>query len=324
MNQTYSKKNFLLKLCTLSITITISLALSSCTPQRRAMLRLTAEKFHEQVIAAITSVKEIYALTNVPIESSLSRDLITRQLLTDPSINFRDINEVNKIITQDDETDKSPSDFERELENLTAEYDTALEIFKNLENIDYGSDKIVAQTAQPARCLTVKMLLLAKEIQANPPKPNNPQRVLISLKLNELRKQYNSPELSARTNPEEIKRQVAEQIDTWLAINAAEKKMIEDSVSQLVIAADIGRRLSKLIDDYANLNFDVIATRITQIMGLTSNFIGKDYSSTLTRMRALETAINSDPTLRDFLREVSIKSRRTPTSQPQLCQEVSG
>ncbi|WP_427162358.1 hypothetical protein ACQFX9_12835 [Aliinostoc sp. HNIBRCY26] len=286
------------------------------------MLRITAEKFHEQVIAAITSVKEIYTLSNVPLEPSESRKLITDQLLDSNEIDFSDINQVNEIITQDDTTDQPPSAVERDLEDLTAEYDTALEIFKNLENIDYGSSQIVAKTTQPARCLTVKMLLLAKEIQANPPKPSNPRRVLISLKLQDLQKQYLDAKSSGNTNTVEIKRQVAEQIDEWLKINAAEKKLIEDSITQLVIAADTGSKLSKLIDEYSDLDFEVIATRITQIVGVTSSLTGKDYSSVLTRMKTLETTINSDPTLRDFLRDVSIKTRLTPTSQPKLCQEL--
>lgn len=322
MNITKFKRKSLVKLCTLTVTITISLALSSCTPQRRTMLRITAEKFHDQVLDAMTSVKQIYTLTNVPLESSVSRDLIARQLLTDTTIDFSNISEVNKIITQDDETDKPPSEFERELENLTAEYDTALEIFQNLENIDYGSSKIVAQTAQPARCLTVKMLLLAKQIESRPPKPKNPQRVIISLRLNQLQKQYNNPELSPQTNQEEIKRQVTEQIDEWLAVNAAEKEIIEESISKLVIAADTGRKLSKLIDDYGNLNFEVIATRVTQILGVTSSVTGRDYTSVLTKMKTLETAINEDPTLRDFIREVSFKNPHSQISQPKLCQQI--
>ncbi|MCF4967569.1 hypothetical protein [Nostoc sp. CMAA1605] len=287
------------------------------------MLRVTAEKFHEQVIAAITSVKEIYTLGNVPLEPSVSRESITEQLLDDNGIDFSNINQVNKIITQDDTTDKPPSVVERDLEDLTAEYDTALEIFKNLENVDYGSSQIVAKTTQPARCLTVKMLLLAKEIQANPPKPSNPRRVLISLKLKDLQQQYREAESSGNTTKiAEIKRQVAEQIDEWLKINAAEKKLIEDSITQLVIAADTGSKLSKLIDEYSDLDFEVIATRVTQIVGVTSSLTGKDYSSVLTKMRTVETTINSDPTLRDFLRDVSIKTRLTPTSQPKLCQEL--
>ncbi|QLE57880.1 hypothetical protein [Nostoc sp. TCL26-01] len=280
------------------------------------MLRITTEKFHEQVVEAIASLKEIYQLNNVPLSPELSRDLITQQLLTDPTINFRDIRAVDKIITQDNETNKQPSSFDQDLAALTAEYDTALEIFQNLENIDYGSSKIVSQSAQPARCLTVKMLLLAKQIQERPPKPNNPQRVLISIKLQQLRKQFNN----SPANSEDIKRQVAEQIDKWIQVNTAEKKMLEDAVSKLVTAADTGRQLSKLIDDYANISFEIMATRITQILGVTTTLSGRDYSSILIRMKTVESAINQDKTLKDFVREVSFNRRQPEISKAQLCQ----
>lgn len=298
----------------------MSLTLSSCTPERRTMLRITTERFHNQVVEAIASVKDVYTLKNVPLDPQLSRELITQQLLTDPSINFRNIIEIDKIITQDDETNKQPSNLDRELDALTAEYDTALEVFQNLENIDYGSSRIVAQTAQPARCLTVKMLLLAKQIQERPPQPNNSQRVLISVRLQQLRRLYNNRNSSSPTSAEEIKRQVAEQIDEWLRVNADEKAALEDTVTKLLIAADTGRQLSRLIDDYSNLSFDVIAARVTQIIGITSNLTGKNYSSLRTRMRTIERVINEDRTLREFVSDVSLRRTQPQTSKPQLCQ----
>ncbi|BAT54996.1 hypothetical protein NOS3756_39720 [Nostoc sp. NIES-3756] len=284
------------------------------------MLRITTERFHNQVVEAIASVKDVYTLKNVPLDPQLSRELITQQLLTDPSINFRNIIEIDKIITQDDETNKQPSNLDRELDALTAEYDTALEVFQNLENIDYGSSRIVAQTAQPARCLTVKMLLLAKQIQERPPQPNNSQRVLISVRLQQLRRLYNNRNSSSPTSAEEIKRQVAEQIDEWLRVNADEKAALEDTVTKLLIAADTGRQLSRLIDDYSNLSFDVIAARVTQIIGITSNLTGKNYSSLRTRMRTIERVINEDRTLREFVSDVSLRRTQPQTSKPQLCQ----
>ncbi|BAY37228.1 hypothetical protein NIES2111_15650 [Nostoc sp. NIES-2111] len=284
------------------------------------MLRITTERFHNQVVEAIASVKDVYTLKNVPLDPQLSRELITQQLLTDPSINFRNIIEIDKIITQDDETNKQPSNLDRELDALTAEYDTALEVFQNLENIDYGSSRIVAQAAQPARCLTVKMLLLAKQIQERPPQPNNSQRVLISVRLQQLRRLYNNRNSSSPTSAEEIKRQVAEQIDEWLRVNADEKAALEDTVTKLLIAADTGRQLSRLIDDYSNLSFDVIAARVTQIMGITSNLTGKNYSSLRTRMRTIERVINEDRTLREFVSDVSLRRTQPQTSKPQLCQ----
>jgi hypothetical protein len=164
------------------------------------------------------------------------------------------------------------------------------------------------------------MLLLAKQIQERPPQPNNSQRVLISVRLQQLRRLYNNRNSSSPTSAEEIKRQVAEQIDEWLRVNADEKAALEDTVTKLLIAADTGRQLSRLIDDYSNLSFDVIAARVTQIMGITSNLTGKNYSSLRTRMRTIERVINEDRTLREFVSDVSLRRTQPQTSKPQLCQ----
>jgi len=164
------------------------------------------------------------------------------------------------------------------------------------------------------------MLLLAKQIQERPPKPNNPQRVLISVKLQQLRKLYNSPNSSL--SAEEIKRQVAEQIDEWLKVNAFEQAAIEDTTTKLLIAADTGRQLSKLIDDYSSVNFEVIASRVTQIMGLTTSITRRNYSSTQTKLKNIERLITEDKTLREFMTEVSFKRPQSQTSKSPLCQQL--
>ncbi|MBE9083183.1 hypothetical protein IQ278_13775 [Tolypothrix sp. LEGE 11397] len=284
------------------------------------MLRLTAETFRNQAVEAIASVKKIYQLNDLPLEPEISRDFVVEQLLSDRRINFGDPREVDKIITGENQSNNQPSDLERELDALQSEYDTAIEIFNNLETIDYGSVKIVAQTAQPARCLTVKMLLLAKQIQQKPPKPNNPQRVLIGLKLQQLQRKYNNPNTYSQIGPEEIKRQVAEQIDAWLKVNAAEQQILNESISRLLIAADTGRKLSKLIDEYPSLSFEAIATRITKIVGVANTVTGRDYSSILSRINSIEQSINADKTLQGFFQEVSQNNLRSQPLKSQLCQ----
>ncbi|MDZ7958042.1 MAG: hypothetical protein RMY34_09080 [Aulosira sp. DedQUE10] len=284
------------------------------------MLRLTAETFRNQAVDAIASVKKIYQLNELPLDADISRDFVVEQLLSDRRINFGDPREVNKIITGENQSNNQPSDFERELDALQSEYDTAIEIFNNLETIDYGSAKIVAKTAQPARCLTVKMLLLAKQIQEKPPKPNNPQRVLIGLKLQQLQRKYNNPNTYSQIGPEEIKRQVAEQIDAWLKVNATEQQILNESTSRLLIAADTGRKLSKLIDEYPSLNFEAIAIRITKIVGVATNFTGRDYSSILSKINSVEQSINEDKTLQEFLKDVSLRKLSSQPLKSQLCQ----
>jgi hypothetical protein len=304
----------------LIVAFTISITLSGCTTEKRAMLRVTAEKFRDQAVDAITSVKQVYQLNDLPIDPKISRDFVIDQLLTDRRINYGDPLEVDKIITGENQSNNQPSDLDRELDALQAEYETAVEIFNNLEDINYASTKIVAKTAVPARCLTVRMLLLAKQIQEKPPKPNNPQRVLIALKLQQLRRQYNNANLSSALPPAEIKRQVAEQIDEWLKVNANEKQIINESIFKLLLVVDTGKKLSQLIDEYPNLSFEVIANRVIKILGVAANFTGKDYNSTIGKIKSLEQALKQDKTLKIFMREISLSKINPQQTESQLCQ----
>ncbi|WP_335218523.1 hypothetical protein [Nostoc sp.] len=298
------------------VACTISFTISGCTPEKRAMLRITAENFRDRAADAITSVKKIYQLNNLPIDDNLVVD----QLLTDTSIEFGIPTEVNSIITGESQQNSQSSDVDQTLDTLKAEYDTAVEVFNKLETIDYESKRIVAQTAQPARCLTVKMLLLAKRIQEKPPRPMDWERVIISSKLKHLSEEYRKLNISSQPEAQEIKHQVVEQIDDWRKVNAAEQQSLNESISKLLAAADTGRKLSELIDDYPNLNFEVIAARVTQIVGVATNFTSNDYNSLLTKINTVEREVNKDDVLKEFMKEVSLINRQVQPKNSQLCQ----
>ncbi len=308
--QKFSLWKFCIVACTISFTI------SGCTPEKRAMLRVTAETFRDRTADAITSVKTIYQLNNLPIDDNLVVD----QLLTDTSIEFGIPTEVNSIITGESQQNLQSSDVDQTLDALKAEYDTAVDVFNNLETIDYESKRIVAQTAQPARCLTVKMLLLAKRIQERPPRPMDWERVIISSKLKDLGERYRKLSISSQPEAEEIKRQVIEKIDDWRKVNAAEQQSLNESISKLLAAADTGRKLSELIDDYPNLNFEVIAARVTQIVGVATSLTGNNYNSTLRNIHTLEREVNKDDVLKEFMKEISFRNRQVQPPNSQLCQ----
>ncbi len=308
--QKFSLWKFCIVACTISFTI------SGCTPEKRAMLRVTAETFRDQADDAITSVKKIYQLNNLPIDDNL----VIERLLTDSNIEFGIPKEVNRIITGESQQNTQSSDVEQTLDALKAEYDTAVDVFNKLETIDYESKKIVAQTAQPARCLTVKMLLLAKRIQERPPRPMDWERIIISSRLKDLSERYRKLSISSESEAEEIKRQVVEQIDNWRKVNFSEQQSLNESISKLLAAADTGRKLSELIDDYPNLNFEVIATRVTQIIGVATNLTGNKYSSSIIKINYLEKEINKDKILKEFMKEVSLINRQLQPQNSQLCQ----
>lgn len=308
--QKFSLWKFCIVACTISFTI------SGCTPQKRAMLRVTAENFRDRAADAIISVKKIYQLDDLPRDDNL----VIERLLNDTSIQFEIPREVNRIITGESQQNIQPSDVEQVLDDLKAEYDTAAEIFNKLETIDYESARIVAKTAQPARCLTVKMLLLAKRIQEKPPRPSDPQRVVISFELKRLGEQYRNLSISSQPEAEEIKRQVAKQIDEWRKVNFYEQQNLNESIFKLLVAADTGRKLSELIDDYPNLNFEVLAARVTQIVGVATSFSSNDYSLTLIKINTLEKEVNEDKVLKEFMKEISLRNRQIQPQTSQLCQ----
>lgn len=280
------------------------------------MLQVTAENFRDRAADAITSVKKIYQLDDLPRDDNL----VIERLLNDTSIQFEIPREVNRIITGESQQNIQPSDVDQVLDDLKAEYDTAAEVFNKLETIDYESARIVAKTAQPARCLTVKMLLLAKRIQERPPRPRNPERVLISFELKRLGEQYRNLSISSQPEAEEIKRQVAKQIDEWRKVNFYEQQSLNESIFKLLVAADTGRKLSELIDDYPNLNFEVIAARVTQIVGVATSFSSNDYSLTLIKINTLEKEVNEDKVLKEFMKEISLRNRQIQPQTSQLCQ----
>ncbi|MEH2336691.1 hypothetical protein [Nostoc sp.] len=280
------------------------------------MLQVTAENFRDRAADAITSVKKIYQLDDLPRDDNL----VIERLLNDTSIQFEIPREVNRIITGESQQSIQPSDVDQVLDDLKAEYDTAAEVFNKLETIDYESARIVAKTAQPARCLTVKMLLLAKRIQERPPRPSNPERVLISFELKRLGEQYRNLSISSQPEAEEIQRQVTKQIDEWRKVNFYEQQSLNESIFKLLVAADTGRKLSELIDDYPNLNFEVLAARVTQIVGVATSFSGNDYSLTLIKINTLEKEVNEDKVLKEFMKEISLRNRQIQPQTSQLCQ----
>ncbi|OCQ90574.1 hypothetical protein BCD64_28325 [Nostoc sp. MBR 210] len=301
------------------IFVAISFTLSSCTPERRAMLRATAENFRNQASEAINSYREINQLqlrdSTRDDPEKMIEELLNNPILEDNNNGGINFQELDVIILGEK---KQPTELDTTLNNLQAEYDQVVEIFSNLEAIDYGSSKIVAQTARPARCLTVKMLRLAKLLQENPPKPKNPERADIGAELIKLRQAYRQVDIS-EAEKEAIEKQVGVLVNQWRSLDIEEKELIETAIAKFIVAADKGQRLSKLIDEYPHLSFDVVAARITQILNLTTDVTGNNYSSLRGRINIVEQEIKSDKTLSSFFIDV-VNGQSQPDKSQLKCQ----
>lgn len=285
--------------------LALSLTLNGCSPERRAILRLTALNFQTQATEAIAATKVIYQLTANARPENQRREVLVRRLLTDPNLDFGNPEAINKIIGQILGISPAiPNPVNEALDDLRQEYVVAAETFTNLEQAGLlGTEsKAVASAAEPARRLTVKMLLLAEMIRQNPPSPKNANRVWIFYQFAQLRTRY----ASATTDAE--RRQIIETanqlLDQLFTINAQETTIVCQATAKLLLTAQTGAQLSALIEDYDRLSLNEIVAKITTALGIASSLSGRDLTSVNSKITEIQTSIQKDAALNRILNEL--------------------
>ncbi|MHC5733960.1 hypothetical protein [Nostoc sp.] len=278
----------------------MSIALSSCSPERRAVLRLTALNFKIQASDAIESVKTIYQLNPLPRSTVELRRILVRRLLSDPNIDFADIDQISNIIENQLQTNTRSNPVNNVLNDLKQEYIVAGETFNNIEQAGLlGTEAgAVSRAAEPSRRLTVKMLLLAELIAQDPPSPRNPDRVVILFRFSKLRTQFQNATSEAERT--QLFNQAEQLLDELLSINTQDKTMICQARAKLLLTADTGAKLSQIIEKYNDLSFDEVVAKITTALGIASSF-GADISAVNVKTQEIQIAIQEDPILNDML-----------------------
>jgi hypothetical protein len=295
--------------------LALAVVLSSCSPERRAILRLTAIGFRDQATIAIEAVRTIYQLRNPARSQEESRSIIVNRILQD-KLDFRDVRRVDQIITANQENaGQTNSDLEEAFNDLLLQYEEAAAMLNSVEQVGLIGGDAIVQAAKPARSLTIKMMLLAKRISQNPPSPLDPSRVVISRRLRDLRRRYDS---GAASNAErrEIQAQVSQQIDEWLRVDAEERRLLCDATTRLLRAAETGQKLSELVDQYKKLSFEEVVATITRTLGTASSLTGRDFSPVITRLQNLDSAIKNDTTLNSIANELRQRPWLAAREQP--------
>lgn len=309
-----------------SCALIIGLAISSCTPEKRALLRTTAGVFADQSIAAIDSTQTIYEVTE-PIQSPYqAMEDTVREVLENTGLDYYwgNIREVDQMIIAN-QPNSTPSSLKKELDAVKDEYRTAALLYEEVEKVDYESPRLVKEAKESAKRLTLKMYILGKRILENPPRPLDSKRVVLSINLGELDYEYHhlkteSSNTHSKTRKAEIekrlveiKKEVREKAEEWLTINKNEKKMLCDTVIQTQKATTTGIQLSKLSDEYEKVDIDIIFGRVNEFVGIASNLTGKDYSNISTQSTVIAKKIESDQNLKQLLSEIMKGS--SPNSQ---------
>jgi hypothetical protein len=301
--------------------ITISLTFSSCSPERRAVLRLTALNFKTQAHEAIEATKTIYKLNPNPRPPEDRREILLKRLLTDRTLDFANLEQIDKVIANTLGLKSETSPVNTALDDLKQEYIVAAETFNNIEEAGlFGTEaKAVARAAEPARRLTVKMLLLAELIRQNPPTPKSTDRVWIFYQFEKLRDRYQQS--TSEADRLQIRQSAEDLLDELLTINTQEKTMVCQATAKLLLTAQTGANLSKLIENYSKLSLDEIVAKIGTALGIASSLSGSDLTTVNSKITEIQKAIQEDPVLNEILNKLPQQPWQadTPSAEPLVC-----
>lgn len=308
-----------------SLLCLLSLTLSGCSPERRAVLRLTAMNFQLQASEAIAATKTIYQLTPNARPESERRDVLIRRLLTDPSLDFANPEQMAQVINRTLGISPSlPNPVNQALDDLRQEYVVAAQTFANIEQAGLlGTEsRAVKRAAEPARRLTVKMALLAEMIRQSPPSPKSSSRVWIYYQFSQLRTRY----ALATTEAERMQIvQSAEQLlDQLFTINAEEKALVCEATAKLLLTAQTGAQLSALIEEYDRLSLDEVVAKITTTLGIAASLSGRDLTSINSKVTEIQNVINQDEVLKEILNDIPQErwqAARNPSNPPLDCSQ---
>jgi hypothetical protein len=316
-------------LCSLALGIT----LSSCTPEKRAVLKTTAVSFADQAITALDLTQTIYQIeaprqTSAEIIGETVKEVIAITPSSDYPSPWRNVQEVEKLILAN-QPNTSPSELQKQLDIVKEEYRTAALLYTEVEKVDYESKKLIDDAKVSAKRLTLKMYRLGKWILENPPRPLDGQRVILSEKLGKLDLEYHNLDDEAKNSnispsrkaeiykrQEEIQQEFAKTIEAWLVLHQNEKKMLCDAVFQIQKATATGVSLSKLSDDYGKVDINIIFRRLNEVVGIASTVTGKDYSSIRSNFEKIKTDINNDQALKELISEILRESSPNSPAQP--------
>jgi hypothetical protein len=274
----------------------VSVALSSCTPDKARSLRLAAIQFKAESIAAIEAIEAMHRreLELPPqLQADARENFINGVLDSRIEINHKNVELLTTL-------NRSPApEWAAFVADLSNQYEQFAAIYSDLESGSFLATKAVKKSAEPAQILTVQMALFAKEISENPPQLYR-YRTAIVVELRKLQKQYQQL-VANQASAEEIQQlrnQVGKLMDEWQQVESEEQELLNTTIAQCTKAAMLGADLSELIDRYNKLDIDELNGLIATILENVSSITGQDYSQLQLKVNAVNSAINQDAVLK--------------------------
>ena len=269
-------------------------ALTSCTPEKAKALRLGAVQFKAESFACIDAInmmhqKELEAPPRTSEE--INEEFIENILSSDSSIILP--SEVDLAL--DPYTPPPVGEKWQEFtDKLTVQYTSFSNIYNDLEQGSFTATESVKKSAKFAEDLTIQMAGFTDIIIDNPPIILQ-HRSNIAANLTKLKNKHQNG-ISTDEN-QEIRSAAIDLLTQWQQVKVQEEELKNITVKQCLQAAVMGKELRQLIEDYDQLDLDVINTLIAGIFDTVGSIASQDFSALKQQSSALITQIKEDEIL---------------------------
>lgn len=296
--------------------ITVSIALSGCTPEKARTLHTAAMQFKAESLGAIDAIDKMIEKEIAP--TPRSEEEVRKEFVNNILNTRREITpEIVDLAIDPYTVDLSPdviSEKKALINDLRNQYIQFAAIFDRLESGSFLATPAVEKTEDFAKKLTVQMANFAMKITQNPPQFLQSKN-LISDKIGDLRNEYQTISSSPNSNDfgnnletksfsndarkKEIEREVGELMNQWLQIKAQEQKLAEETAKECLEAAILGQQLSILIQDYDRLSISDIESLIFQALETAASISGLDFDSLKVKTKQVSDFLTNDPYFQD-------------------------
>lgn len=272
-----------------ALLVIIPFLLSGCTPEKAKVLQTAAILFKGEALKAIDMIDTLRERELAPPpepQTKLVSDFISgvsnfgRGLLSP-----KDITALVDPYTILPENRKA-TEWDKKRSTLRQQYTEFAAIFDQLHAGSYLAGEAVEESRDIARDLTLQMAVFAKVIKDNPPQFIQ-YRSKLTTDLNRIKRDM-------RLTAEEKRQAIAPYFERWQNLIRDEQKMGNETVTQCLKAALIGKRICELIDTYKQINLDDLHNIISLTLDTVGAITGKDTSRLSQKVDDTISAIKSD------------------------------
>lgn len=286
----------------------ISLALSSCTPEKARALRIGAVQFKAESFACINGIDTMRQRELEPppqLQAEAQREFVNNILTSDSPIILPDEIELarsSNAVTLEPSTEKAWANF---VNRMKEQYGAFAAIYDRLEAGSYLAAEAVSKSAEHSENLTVQMAAFAKVLAENPPLLIQ-SRTDISAKLTRLKQEYQQRLASNADDPslQLLRQQAGEHLNEWEQVASAEQELLKSTITPCLKAAVLGKELRQLSDRYETIDLDTLSSIIASVLNTAASLTGQDYSSLLLKTTTLIAEIQADEDLKSAVERV--------------------